>query len=178
MKLREHLRSKWNKYDMATLLLFIPIVISRVSPLNNYFVNASAIYAIAWIMCSLRILQSFYLNRNVGPKIEMIGRMWRNLLSFLFLFVVFLVAYGVAHRTLVYPNVSNTDKSLWDELYHMVHNPYYVIFQQFDDIQDQFKDCTHNQTLHLTSPEEHPMCSWWAVIYVRSLRRRDQSVVS
>ena len=137
------------------------MIILRSVFLDEYFQWSSKIYAVTWILFSLRILQYFYLYPHIGPKIQMIKKMLRELLYFLLIFAVFLFSYGIAQRALLFPN---SKESFSDVVFNIIHNPYYAVYQQFDKIQSQFENCSHNDALN--KPNENLIrnarCSWLA----------------
>ena len=85
-KLREHFRSGWNIYEMVTFISFTPVIFLRSLMGNEYFLWSLKIYSMTWIAFSLRVLRYFYLFRHLGPKIEMIKKMLKELLYFLLIF--------------------------------------------------------------------------------------------
>jgi len=46
---------------------------------------------------------------------------------FILLCIVFMLAYGVAAQSLLYPNTRAT----WEVLYHVVYYPYFSLYQEF-----------------------------------------------
>jgi len=51
-----------------------------------------------------------------------------ELLYFAVLFVVFLLAYGVAAQSLLYPH---SQENWWIILYRIFYHPYLIVFQEF-----------------------------------------------
>ena len=56
------------------------------------------------ILWFCRTLYSYAFIRSLGPKVIMIGRMTRELISFMLIFLVFVFAYGVSTQALMYHN--------------------------------------------------------------------------
>jgi len=46
---------------------------------------------------------------------------------FVLLCIVFMLAYGVAAQSLLYPNT----KATWNVLYHVIYYPYFSMYQEF-----------------------------------------------
>ena len=164
-KLREYRRSQWNKYDQFVFSVFLPVIPLRLVFLyfDDQFESSSVIYAIAWIFFSLRVLQKFYTNRTIGPKIETIKGMLSDLGFFALVFFVFIVSYGVATYALSFP----TSQRSISEMYHnILHRPYYAIYQQFDFINEQFFSClSYNESLQAPADTDQPRCSLFANIF-------------
>ena len=51
----------------------------------------------------VRLLHAFTVLKNVGPKVVMIYRMLNDVVFFMAILMVFLLAYGVASHSLLYP---------------------------------------------------------------------------
>ena len=103
------------------------------------------VYALAFVLYMLRILQNFYVIQAIGPKIEIIYRMLKDLCFFLLLFLLFILAFGIAFQSLVHPPSSDSQLHLSQDFAsnvfrHILYIPYFVIFQQFDDIKDQISN--------------------------------------
>lgn len=50
-----------------------------------------------------------------------------DVVQFVFLLLVFVLAFGVAAQTLMYPN----SRPAWTVLYNVVYYPYMTLYQQF-----------------------------------------------
>ena len=131
---------------------------------------ASNIYAVAFVCYVMRLLQYFYIMESVGPKIMIIFKMIKDLLFFLLMFALFLFAFGIAFQALVHPDPSgekiwNPDgESAFEVLKHIVYIPYFVIFQQYDDLSKQIGEC--NKTYNLADFEEgRAKCSHLAGVF-------------
>ena len=63
----------------------------------------------------------------------------------------------------------NKPKPFFDVLFDIIYDPYYAVFQQFDDIQNQFRNCTNDKAFHNAGNDtsygegrDYPRCSWLA----------------
>ena len=67
--------SVWNRFDMMVYGFLILCVILRFSLPTQHFDWARMFYALTLTMFFLRFLQTFFVDRNIGPKVIMIRRM-------------------------------------------------------------------------------------------------------
>ena len=80
---------------------------------------------------------------------------------------MFILSYDISQRALLF---QNKPKPFFDVLFDIVYDPYYAVFQQFDDIQNQFLNCTNDTAIHITGNgtssygegRNYPRCSWLA----------------
>ena len=159
LKFSGYFHSSWNQFDQVTYLFLVIAVVLRMTLSDENFEWATMIYAVTLVMFILRILENFYANGYIGPKVEMIYRMLKDLIFFLLIFAVFMFAYGIAAQSLLYPNAEPS----WNVLFKIVYRPYFAIFGQFDDLHDQVFACSKNETILSNNPDI-PRCSWLAVL--------------
>ena len=77
-RIRKHFREMWNILDMLAQFVFLMGLVLRFIPDNpDCFKAARVMWALSLIMFWCRLLQSFTIDRNLGPKLVMIGRMVR-----------------------------------------------------------------------------------------------------
>ena len=173
----EYFNSYWNIYDLCIFWILVaaailrsvhtfehidnvyghvsdstidPVLTDDYSDLTNL---SSDIYAVAFICYVMRLLQYFYILESFGPKIMIIFKMIKDLLFFLLMFALFLFAFGIAFHALVHPDPSG--KKIWhldsdqtfDIFKHLIYIPYFIIFQQYDDLSKQIENCTKNYTV-------------------------------
>lgn len=65
----------WNKFDAVMYIMYLLSVILRFSMKKDDFVWARMAYSVTLAFFILRTLQFFYVAKNTGPKIIMIGKM-------------------------------------------------------------------------------------------------------
>ena len=68
----------WNRFDLAMYLIFILSVVLRFVLRDENFVYARITYSVTLSMYYLRFMQTFFAEKNIGPKVIMI----RNMVSF------------------------------------------------------------------------------------------------
>ena len=168
----EYFDSWWNIYDQCLFVLLVIGVIFRYTLHVDRFEGTLDVYALAFVFYVLRILQNFYVVRALGPKIEIIYRMLRDLLFFLVIFGLFLMAFGIAFQALVHPfpsafkPLSQTNETVvFEMLKHIVYVPYFAIFQQFDDLKTQISDCSYLNFSSMDTDIDVSRCSNLATIF-------------
>jgi len=70
-----YIKDPWNKADQAMYIVLLLAVILRFTLNETHFVGARCVYAINLVMFYLRILQLYYFDRRLGPKVVVIYRM-------------------------------------------------------------------------------------------------------
>ena len=166
----EYFDSWWNIYDQILFGLIVLAIIFRFTlPVKN-FDRTADVYALAFVLYMLRILQNFYVIQAIGPKIEIIYRMLKDLCFFLLLFLLFILAFGIAFQSLVHPPSFDSQSHLSqdftsDVFKHVLYIPYFVIFQQFDDIKDQISNCADSNYTDISSDVQTSRCSNLAIVF-------------
>ncbi|XP_076087671.1 transient receptor potential cation channel subfamily M member-like 2 [Mytilus galloprovincialis] len=98
----------WNKFDAVMYIMYLLSVILRFSMKKDEFVWARMAYSVTLAFFILRTLQFFYVAKNTGPKIIMIGKMMTDLQFFIMIFAVVLVSFGIITQANLYPNSEPT----------------------------------------------------------------------
>ncbi|KAH3852468.1 hypothetical protein DPMN_094978 [Dreissena polymorpha] len=170
-KIKAWIGSHWNKFDMLINILFITTVALRFNFSGDDFQYVRFLYSITVAMYYMRFLQAFLVAKNVGPKVIMIRKMMKDLLSFLGIFMVFFVSFSVMYQANLYPN-SPPSASLLKKL---VYKPYWQIFGELflDEISgDEYGDCTTNSTVWKSAggkdrcPENTRLVIYIGAIYI------------
>ncbi|RDD42200.1 Transient receptor potential cation channel subfamily M member 3 [Trichoplax sp. H2] len=101
-KIRLWLMDVWNALDFMAIIIFATAFIMHFFTI---LVEASRIlYCVDLIIFSIRLLQVISPSKNHGPKLIMIRKLLGDLISFLVILFVFLVAFGIASHAILYPN--------------------------------------------------------------------------
>ncbi|XP_039250889.2 transient receptor potential cation channel subfamily M member-like 2 isoform X1 [Styela clava] len=121
-KIKLHITDTWNIMDLLSLTLFYIGFGLRwfVSLLDE----ALILYSFSFMIQCVRIVHIFAVHHILGPKIIMVGKMLKDLLFFLFILVVFLLAYGVASQALLYPG----ETSFSQIIVGIIYKPYWQIY--------------------------------------------------
>ena len=73
---RTYIKDPWNKVDqMMYIVLLVAVILRSTLKNENDFVAARYVYAVNLVMFYLRILQLYYSNKRLGPKVVVIWRM-------------------------------------------------------------------------------------------------------
>ena len=65
----------WNRFDLGMYLIFILSVVLRYVLRDENFVYARITYSVTLSMYYLRFMQTFFAEKNIGPKVIMIRNM-------------------------------------------------------------------------------------------------------
>jgi len=76
LKVKNYFSDAWNRIDQAMYALLLLAVILRYTLTDDWnFEWARNVYAIDLVMFYLRILQFYFVEKRLGPKVIMIRRM-------------------------------------------------------------------------------------------------------
>ena len=154
-KCQSYLSVSWNAYDQIGFIPFYVAIPMRFIISENNFYWIVMVYTVGLIIHILSLLHYLVVLEYFGPKIGILVRMFKNTIAYLFLFALFLIAYGIAAQALWYPNSTPS----WDVPLNIVEVPYFTIFGQFELPQAQMSHCTYNDS-HVSMEDEIPKCSW------------------
>ncbi|RDD38223.1 Transient receptor potential cation channel trpm [Trichoplax sp. H2] len=112
----------WNKTDALGIILFYTALAFRLFP--HLQEVGRLLYCLDFIIFCLRILQLLSLRVNLGPKMAMIRHMVADLISFLIILFVFLVAFGVSTQAMLNP-VPEWNSVVFKNIFYV---PYYRIY--------------------------------------------------
>ncbi|XP_028841109.1 transient receptor potential cation channel subfamily M member 4a isoform X2 [Denticeps clupeoides] len=163
--LKKYIQDIWNKCDLTAILLFTLAVICRMFPGTYDF--GRSVFCIDYMVFTLRLIHIFAVNKQLGPKIIIVGKMVKDVFFFLFFLGVWLMAYGVANQALIY---SYDPRPNW--IFRRVfYRPYLQIYGQIavheiDADKREEKECTDNTTLIWQGAEPCPKtdANWLVVI--------------
>ena len=85
---------------------------------------AHILYSLAFIALMSRTMDFYSNSRRLGPKVLMVTKMFRDMIQFLFLLAIFILAYGIASQGILYPNEWRMTKIL----HNIVYMPYFQIY--------------------------------------------------
>ena len=144
----------FDKWNMVDLIITLSVLAAFAFKFDlRYIYWSRAIYALLALLVFARITRFYGRFSLLGPKLHMIRRMFQDILVFVFLMILALVAFGVAVTSLLAGN-RRTDttgeviKSIW-------FRPYWQIFGELalDELQEEsgcmsslFGDCGDNPT--------------------------------
>jgi hypothetical protein len=87
-----------------SLALFYIAVGLRLSDRTDHgrMVDTKTVLSILSIVLFLRFAHYYAINRNIGPKLIMIRKMFQHLFVFIALVILFVCGFGVAYNTLIF----------------------------------------------------------------------------
>lgn len=124
-KVKDHF-DIWNKLDLLIFLLTIVSVVLKSFP--ETFSIARVVFATNNMVLYFRILRIFHISFDVGPKVVILFNMLPELVSFLFLLIIFILAYGTGSQALLSPQSSLQVDNLWSILEKVVWLPYWQMY--------------------------------------------------
>ncbi|XP_019378904.1 PREDICTED: transient receptor potential cation channel subfamily M member 8 [Gavialis gangeticus] len=143
----------WNVMDTLGIFYFIAGMVFRLHSSNeSSLYSGKVIFCLDYIIFTLRLVHIFTVSRNLGPKIIMLQRMMIDVFFFLFLFAVWMVAFGVARQGILRKN-----EHRWEWIFRsVIYEPYLAMFGQYPDDIDgttyNFDRCT------VSGNESKPLC--------------------
>nr|KAG5691042.1 hypothetical protein BaRGS_021253 [Batillaria attramentaria] len=142
-------RSNWKKcLDACTVAVFFVGVALRLLifvPCYKCYEVGRVILSINLVQFCVRLLFSFAINKELGPKVVMIRRMITDLMWFFVILLVFVFAYTIASEAILYPNTEVSMKLL----YYLPRKAYWQIYGElFLDELEGDVECTNNRTLY------------------------------
>uniref|UniRef100_A0ACB8GF69 Transient receptor putative cation channel sub M member 8 n=1 Tax=Sphaerodactylus townsendi TaxID=933632 RepID=A0ACB8GF69_9SAUR len=120
----------WNVVDSLAIFYFTSGIVFRLHSSNETSWYAGrVIFCLDYIIFTLRLIHIFTVSRNLGPKIIMLQRMMIDVFFFLFLFAVWMVAFGVARQGILRRN-----EHRWEWIFRsVIYVPYLAMFGHYPD---------------------------------------------
>ncbi|CAF1157757.1 unnamed protein product [Rotaria sp. Silwood1] len=119
-----YLKTFWNKLDVLSIILFFVGFILRFIPVSECFCAARIVLSIDLSLWFIRSLDMFASVRRLGPKLVMISEMVNDMKFFIFVFFVFILAFGIPFYGLVH----GVKKFSWHMLREIGSIAYWQIF--------------------------------------------------
>ncbi len=114
--------TKWRIFDAIAILCFACAFAVRFDPSMIPVTHASYSTIICyWYIRSLKLIG---VNKYFGPYVMMIGRMIENMIYFVVLLLVVLMAFGVCRQSILFPN-EEPDMML---IRHIFYQPYFMLY--------------------------------------------------
>uniref|UniRef100_A0A8C5WCS7 Transient receptor potential cation channel subfamily M member 8 n=1 Tax=Leptobrachium leishanense TaxID=445787 RepID=A0A8C5WCS7_9ANUR len=143
----------WNIMDILGILYFAAGIGFRLHSNNSSALyTGRVIFCLDYIIFTVRLIHIFTVSRNLGPKIIMLQRMLIDVFFFLFLFAVWVIAFGVARQ-----GILRLNEHRWEWIFRsVIYEPYLAVFGQYiadvDGTTYDFDHCT------VTGNESKPLC--------------------
>ncbi|CAL4083894.1 unnamed protein product [Meganyctiphanes norvegica] len=142
-KLEVWSKKLWNPFDLFFVLLFLLALVLRLMS-DETFVVGRVIYCVDIIYWYVRLLEILSANKYLGPLITMIGKMVQNMVYFVVLLVICLMAFGVCRQSILYPN----EEPHWILARHIFYQPYFMLYGEVfaPDIDPECGGTNHDGT--------------------------------
>ncbi|XP_065684239.1 transient receptor potential cation channel subfamily M member 1 isoform X1 [Hydra vulgaris] len=121
--------SYWNRLDAAALLVFYLALAFRFN--QKTLPVAQVLYAIDAGMWVIRLLNVYYVDIALGPYVIMISKMFKDMVNFLLILFVFLLAYGISVISILVPQEAGFNMII-DVFFHPYFNIYGELFVERD----------------------------------------------
>nr|KAG5688392.1 hypothetical protein BaRGS_026660 [Batillaria attramentaria] len=132
-------------FHFLEVIILVWIFTIFAEELRQCYEVGRVILSINLVQFCVRLLFSFAINKELGPKVVMIRRMITDLMWFFVILLVFVFAYTIASEAILYPN---TEVSL-KLLYYLPRKAYWQIYGElFLDELEGDAQCTNNRTLY------------------------------
>ncbi|XP_071793905.1 transient receptor potential cation channel subfamily M member 3-like isoform X1 [Asterias amurensis] len=122
LKLRVFYSSYWHLHEALAILFFL---IGMGFRFASYTKSAGrVIYCVVIVMWYLKVLEILSVNIYLGPFVNMIGKMMRDMCYFIILLIIFLMGFGVLRQSVLHPN----EDFSWILLREVFKEPYFMIY--------------------------------------------------
>eukprot|EP00043_Microstomoeca_roanoka_P012869 m.125275 g.125275 ORF g.125275 m.125275 type:complete len:1533 (-) comp15614_c1_seq2:98-4696(-) len=161
----DYISDTWNRLDLTMLTLyFAGFVVRVVDPGQRSNQNAAkAIHAFLVVILWLRFMRYYALSKNLGPKLIMMMEMTKDVTTFIFLLFIFLIGYGVAAQSLLFPEQEFSTQTFINVLYR----PYFQIYGElFLEDLDAESGCTGIYPFTSCGREEVRIMPIFLAVYV------------
>ncbi|PAA76958.1 hypothetical protein BOX15_Mlig013636g1 [Macrostomum lignano] len=127
--------SYWDKFDMVISALFVLCLVLRLTVACQNFDWVRNAYALTLALCFIRFMQFYYPSQTLGPKVVMIINMLNDVIFFVLILLVFMLAYGVAYFSLMTDNNYNYVNKKFD--FHdimrgVLYIPYWQMYGELE----------------------------------------------
>ena len=125
-KIYDHLDNVWNSMDAIIYCFAITAVVLKLFPAT--FSVARVVFATNNFVLYIRFLRVFHIRWDIGPKVVIMYRMVPELVSFMMLLVIFILAYGTASQALLNPSATFQVENLYLYIEKIVWLPYWQMY--------------------------------------------------
>ncbi|XP_026525377.1 transient receptor potential cation channel subfamily M member 4 isoform X1 [Notechis scutatus] len=165
-RVQRYFLDTWNQFDITALLLFMVGLVCRLFP--SSYESGRTILCLDFMIFTLRLIHIFAVNKQLGPKMIIVGKMMKDVFFFLFFLGVWLVAYGVTTEGLLLPH----DRRIPWIFRRVFYRPYLQIFGQIplgeiDAAQFTASNCTYDPLAILmedANPCTNTYANWLVLI--------------
>ncbi|XP_052219381.1 transient receptor potential cation channel subfamily M member 8-like [Dreissena polymorpha] len=144
-KLKSYFSEGWNCIDLFTIAMFLlGFGLRFIQFRDTSYDWPRVVLAVDFIAFFFRLAHIFSVRETLGPKLIMIRRMVQDLMYFLVIMAVFLLAYAIASCSILYPNAPLT----WKTARQITWKPYWHLYGELflEDMEDS-TDCGNDTSL-------------------------------
>ncbi|VDI21399.1 Hypothetical predicted protein, partial [Mytilus galloprovincialis] len=152
-----HFFNLWNMLDLFCIILYIAgFAVHYFDP--AMLTHTRRLYSIALFIMFLRLLNVLLLIKRIGIIIIMIKEMLVDLVEYLVILILFMLAAGIVYQANIYPNhtVTAFPRNIWDwQIWSILKIPYWQVYGELylDTIEgSDDTECTNNATVWKNDP--------------------------
>ncbi|CAC5397754.1 unnamed protein product [Mytilus coruscus] len=152
-----YLFNLWNMLDLFCVILYIAgFALHYFYP--EMLTHTRRIYSVALFIMFLRLLNVLLLIKRIGIIIIMIKEMLVDLVEYLVILILFMLAAGIVYQANIYPNhtVTAFPSNIWNwQIWSILKIPYWQVYGElYLDVIEGSDDtgCTDNATLWKNDP--------------------------
>lgn len=116
--------TRWNLFDAIAIVIFLSAFGMRLYDDVTLVPFARVTYSTVICYWYIRSLRLIGVNKYFGPFVMMIGKMIENMIYFVVLLLVVLMAFGVCRQSILYPN----EEPHWRLVRHIFYQPYFMLY--------------------------------------------------
>ena len=116
----------WNRIDFVLFFLAVLGLVLKMFP--QTFGASRIVFATNATVLYIRLLRIYHIKWNMGPKVVIMYRMFPEMLSFMMLLIVFILAYCTASQALINPATSLTFDILPEMFENILWLPYWQMY--------------------------------------------------
>ncbi|KAH3703508.1 hypothetical protein DPMN_078545, partial [Dreissena polymorpha] len=153
-KMKNYFSEGWNCIDMFTIVIFLLGFGLRFKQSQITFDLPRVVLAVDFVAFVFRLVYIFSVQKTLGPKLIIILRMVQDLLYFMVIMAVFVLAYAIASHSILYPGAQVS----WETARQIIRKPYWHLYGELflDKIEEDPTDCTNDASLWTNGTERCP----------------------
>ncbi|CAB4068423.1 TRPM3 [Lepeophtheirus salmonis] len=130
------LDTRWNLVDSIAIIIFLIAFSLRLYDPYFFLTTAHVTYSTDICYWYIRSLKLLSVNKYFGPFVMMMGKMIENMIYFVVLLLVVLMAFGVCRQAILHPN----EDPDWILIRHIFFQPYFMLYGEVfaPDINPEF----------------------------------------
>ncbi|KAF6036479.1 hypothetical protein EB796_005212 [Bugula neritina] len=134
-KVEDWIRDSWNKIDITSYVLFTTAIVLRFTISTSLFWLVRGLFCFSFMIYFIRFSQILFVFEQLGPKIIMIKKMMVDLIFFLVILLMTILAFGVICQAILNPEASLT----WNIIKDVIYWPYFQMYGELF-LEDGFQE--------------------------------------